>query len=469
MSRLRHTAQMDGHAKKTSKELLRNANRLNSKLQVNLQQETKTIDKMVEFIEKERLEISNTRKAIAAEITTNRRAHILSRIGDHYDSDSDQEGVDLCQVSVALKHSKHLFNTVLDKAKGFCVSRSQIVPNGKFNELKRGNETANHSLPLIMVKDEAKTSPADFSSHEEIDVSEKVRRYIEQLEPAIATSEIESELQEKGKREDSPKVRSEPGAEVVSEFRPERSEVGSEFRQGVMSEFRPGIGSECGSEIGPGKCITSFSGSGVKPQTAPSNGTCKDTVQQGRRSGFRRLAVNKMAANMNNENVQNTVNNYNLSPRNSDLNEERNSPPVQPTKIRNRRHSVLGIAINVPIISEPILSKRRNASVTATVEENSSTEIHLNYGQEKQRLDSPRTHKRLSRSQHFNDRITKSNSIVKPKTTRSVSDNTQFRNKSEAEGSHTPDINLSRKLGVPRQVSRRYSLPPLSRVAAQNP
>ena len=449
---------MDRHARKTSKELLKNANRLNSKLEVNLRQETNTIDKMVEFIEKERREISNTRKAIAAEITTGRRANLLARIGDHYDSDSDQKGDDLCKVSLALKHSKHLFNTVLDKARGFCVSRSQVISNCNPNEFERGDEPVNYSLPVITVTNDAIKLPADLSSQKELDVSEKVRRYIEKLESPITASENKSEFQEEGKGEVIPKV----NPEVATE-------VGSDVWPGVGLEVR----SEVRSEVRRGKMATLFSRSGVKPQTAPNEGTCKDIVARSRRQNLRRLAIYKMSSNMSNENVQETVNNFNLSPRNSDLSEEclvrplqeKKSSLVQPTKIRHRRHSVLGIAIDIPIISDPVLSKRRSRRVSATVEENSSTEIRLNYGQEKQKPDSARTHKRLSRSQNFDEKTTNSKIVAMTKTSRSLSDDTQFRNRNQIERSHTPSINLSRKQNVSRHVRRRYSLPSISTLA----
>ena len=460
-SRSTKAAQMDRHPRKTSKELLKNANRLNNKLEVNLQQETNTIDKMVEFIEKEHREISNTRKAIAAEITTGRRANLLARIGDHYDSDSDQEGDDLCKVSLALKHSKHLFNTVLEKARGFCVSRSQVRSNGNANELERGNEPVNYALPIIAVTEDAIKLPADLSCQKELDVSEKVRRYIEKLESPITAPEIKSVFQEEGKREDNPKV----NPDVATE-------VGSEVWPGVSSEAT----SEVRTEVRRNKMVTAFSGSGVKPQTAPNECTCKNTGQRGRVQNPRRLAINKMASNISNENKQETVNNFILSPRNSDSSEEclvrplqeRKSSLVQPTKIRRRRHSVLGIAINIPVISEPMLSKRRSRRVSATVEENSSTEIRLNYGQEKQRRDSARTQKILSRSQNFTEKTITSNSVEKTNAMRFLSDDTQFRNRGQIEGSDTPDINLSRRQNMPRNVTRRYSLPSISTLAGNS-
>ena len=308
---------MDDIAKHSKASIL-NANRKNQKLERSLLSKTKVFDKKLKLVEREKREITNTRRNIAEEIDSGRRALDMSRLSKTT-LNSESKHNSLNKASIALIQSKSKLDAAIEKIKTYKFQSSSVGENGNASTERDENDNLRFSMPLLKETTSSYITESALENRDEIDSLEKVLRYI-RLQRSMGT-------------EDEPVSCIENDDQVF-------------------------------------RCETPYL---ARPDSMDRSGNCISLKEEKKQEREDKRTINCITA------------------------WQKSNPAMKPRhKILNRRHSVLGINLNVPIsVSDPADTKMRRKSI-ATIEYNPSTEIDIDYAKDtkKQGMSSDKKPKR---------------------------------------------------------------------------
>ena len=185
---------MDGIVKR-SKITMSSAKRVNQKLERELLIQTKMMNKNLELIEKERLGIVTTRKNINEELSALQKSPDFSRFRKLTINTQEVK-----RASFSLSQSKFLLNAAIEKAKNYTFLSPSIGDNDCFSD--DTDENCNRStLPFLTLPNSCSITETALENREEIDSSEKVRRYIRMQNTELNNNRIDSKsgISEDGK------------------------------------------------------------------------------------------------------------------------------------------------------------------------------------------------------------------------------------------------------------------------------
>ena len=177
---------MDGIAKR-SKITMGGAKRINQKLERELLVQTKVMNKNLELIEKERLGIVTTRKNINEELTTLQNSPDFSRFRKLTINSKEEK-----RASFSLSQSKFLLNAAIEKAKNYTFLSPSIGYNDCFSKETDENCNRRTTLPFLTIPTSCSITETALENREEIDSSEKVRRYIRMQNTELNNNRIDS-------------------------------------------------------------------------------------------------------------------------------------------------------------------------------------------------------------------------------------------------------------------------------------